>query len=100
MIPVLYVDHGLILIGINPKILTHVKFNLKKKFEMIVLGTLHYFLGLQVLQTQEWIFIYQFKYACDLLRFHMEDRKPTLSSFQYRTKLYAIHITLEVVATL
>ena len=33
MIPVLYVDHGLILIGIDPKLLTYVKFNLKKKFE-------------------------------------------------------------------
>jgi hypothetical protein len=50
IILVLYVD-DLILICTNPKLLTHVKSNLRKKFEMTYLGYLHYFLGLQVLQT-------------------------------------------------
>jgi hypothetical protein len=48
IIPILYVD-DLVLIGSDPKILTHVKSDLKQKFEMIDLGYLHYFLGLQVL---------------------------------------------------
>jgi hypothetical protein len=52
----LYVD-DLILTGSDPKLLTHVKSSLKKKFEMTDLGYLHYFLGLQVLQTKEGIFI-------------------------------------------
>ena len=52
IILVLYVDY-LILTGSDPKILTHVKSSLKKNFEISNLGHLHYFLGLQVLQTKE-----------------------------------------------
>jgi hypothetical protein len=81
IILVLYVD-DLILTGSESKLLNHVKTILKKKFEMTELGFLHYFLGLQVLQTNEGIFISQSKYACDLLRrFHMDDCKPTPSPF-------------------
>lgn len=43
----LYVD-DLILIGSDPKLLNHVKSNLKNKFEMTNIGHLNYFLGLQV----------------------------------------------------
>jgi hypothetical protein len=56
IILVLYVD-DLILTGSDSKILNHVKTNLKKKFEMTDLGFLHYFLGLQVLQTNAVIFL-------------------------------------------
>jgi hypothetical protein len=56
IILVVYVD-DLILIGSDPKILNHVKTSLKKKFEMIDLGFLHYVLGLQVLQTNEGVFL-------------------------------------------
>jgi hypothetical protein len=78
IILVLYVD-DLILTGSDSKILNHVKTSLKKKFEMTDLGFLHYFLGLQVLQTNEGIFLSQSKYACDLLHhFHMDDCKPPL----------------------
>jgi hypothetical protein len=52
---VLYVD-DVILTGSGSKLLNHVKTSLKKKFEMTDLGFLHYFLGLQVLQTNEGIF--------------------------------------------
>ena len=63
----LYVD-DLILIGSDPKLITHVKSNIKQNFEMLEVGNLHYFLGLQVLQTKEGIFLSQSMYACDLLR--------------------------------
>ena len=56
IIRVLCVD-DLILTSSDPNILTHVKSILKKNFEMKKLGFLHYFLGLQVLQTKEQIFI-------------------------------------------
>ena len=80
IILVIYVD-DLIFTGSDPKLLTHVKSSLKQNFEMSDLGHLHYFLGLQVLQTKG-IFLSQSKYACDLLRcFHMEDCKPTPSPF-------------------
>jgi hypothetical protein len=100
IILVLYVD-DLILTGSDPKLLNHVKTNLKKKFEMIDLGFLHYFLGLQVLQTNEGIFLSQSKYACDLLRrFHMDDCKPTPSPFQSGVKLTSTCTSPEVDATL
>ena len=51
IIHVLYVD-DLILTSSDPKPLTHVKSSLKKFFEMSDLLHLHYFLGLQVLQTK------------------------------------------------
>ena len=82
IILVLYVD-DFILTSSDPKLINHVKSSLKKKFDMTDLGYLHYFLGLQVLQSKEGISLSQSKYACDLLRrFHMEDCKPTPSPFQ------------------
>ena len=60
IILVLYVD-DLILTGSDPKLITHVKSSLKQNFEMSDLGHLHYFLGLQVLQTKEGIFLSQSK---------------------------------------
>jgi hypothetical protein len=56
IILVLYVD-DLILTSSDPKLINHVKSNLKKKFDMTNLGYLHYFLGLQVLQSKEGISI-------------------------------------------
>jgi hypothetical protein len=56
IILVLYVD-DLILIDSDSKLLNHIKTILKKKFDMLDLGFLHYFLGLQVLQTNEGIFL-------------------------------------------
>eukprot|EP00253_Pinus_taeda_P026685 PITA_26685 len=58
IILVLYVD-DLILAGSDPNLINHVKSNLKKKFEMTDLGHLHYFLGLQVLQSKEGISLSQ-----------------------------------------
>eukprot|EP00253_Pinus_taeda_P007283 PITA_07283 len=49
---VLYVD-DLILTGSDPNLINDVKSSLKNKFEMTDLGHLHYFLGLQVLQSKE-----------------------------------------------
>ena len=65
------------------------------------LGHLHYFLGLQVLQTKEGVFLSQSKYTCDLLHhFHMEDCKPAPSPFQSGVNLYAACTSPEVDATL
>jgi hypothetical protein len=100
IILLLYVD-DLILTGSDFKLLNHVKTSLKNKFEMTDLGFLHYFLGLQVLQTNEGIFLSQAKYACDLLRhFHMDYCKPTPSPFQSVINLTATCTSPEVDATL
>jgi hypothetical protein len=96
----LYVD-DLILTGSDSKLLNHVKISLKNKFEMADLGFLHYFLGLQVLQTNKGIFLSQSKYVCDFLRrFHMEYCKPTPSPFQSGVKIVATCTSLEVDDTL
>eukprot|EP00253_Pinus_taeda_P031679 PITA_31679 len=100
IILVLYVD-DLILTGSDCNLINHVKSSLKKKFEMTDLGHLHYFLGLQVLQSKEGIFLSQSKYACDLLRFfHMEDCKPSPSPVQSGVKLSVSCTSPEVDATL
>ena len=68
---------------------------------MTELGFLHYFLGLQVLQTNEGIFLSQSKYVCDLLcHFHMDDCKPSLFSFHFGVKIVATCTSPEVDATL
>eukprot|EP00253_Pinus_taeda_P008040 PITA_08040 len=68
---------------------------------MTNLGHLHYFLGLQVLQSKEGISLSQSKYACDLLgHFHMEDCKPTPSPFQSRAKISVTCTSPKVDATL
>eukprot|EP00253_Pinus_taeda_P027463 PITA_27463 len=52
IILVLYFD-DLILTSSDPNLINHVESSLKKQFEMTDLGHLHYFLGLQVLQSKE-----------------------------------------------
>eukprot|EP00253_Pinus_taeda_P024412 PITA_24412 len=100
IILVLYVD-DLILTSSDPNLINHVKSNRKKKFEMTDLGHLHFFLGLQVLQSKEGISLSQSKYACDLLsHFHMEDYKLAPSPFQARAKLSITCTSPEVDATL
>ena len=92
---VLYVYY-LILIGSDPKIITHVKSSLKQNFEMSNLGHLHYFLGLQVLQTKEGIFLFQYKCACDLIHhFDLEDCKPTPSPFRSGVSFLPLLLPLE-----
>lgn len=55
---------------------------------MIYLGHLHYFLGLQFLQSKECVSLSQSKCSYDLLRlFHMEQCKLGPSPYNYRVKL-------------
>lgn len=96
----LYVD-DLILTSSDPNLINHVNSSLKKKFEMTDLGHLHYFLGLQFLQSKEGISLSQSKNSCDLLcHFHMEECKSAPSLFESGAK-HSITCTLpEVDATL
>jgi hypothetical protein len=69
----LYVDDLLIIIN-NNSLIPRLKKQLVDSFEMIDLGTLHYFLGLQVLPLCDGFFISQYKYVMDLLtHFNMDD---------------------------
>ena len=72
IIVVVYVDD--IIFGSNLQILS-VKFGskMKKEFEMLMLGELTFFLGLQVCQSEKGIFISRNKYIKDMLKnFKME----------------------------
>nr|ABB47538.2 retrotransposon protein, putative, Ty1-copia subclass [Oryza sativa Japonica Group] len=51
--------------------------NMRREFEMSMMGELSYFLGLQIKQTPQGTFVHQTKYTKDLLeRFKMENCKP------------------------
>ena len=75
LIILLYVD-DLILTGDELLILS-CKDDLAKKFEMKDLGLLHYFLGLEIWQCSDGLFVSQGKYAWEILeKFNMHGCKP------------------------
>ena len=58
------------------------------EFEMTMMGELNFFLGLQINQSKERIFINQSKYINDLLkRFELENAKPIKTSMSSTIKL-------------
>ena len=67
VILVLYVD-DLVIIGNNEAHIKQVKEELKERFKMTDLGTLHYYLGVEISQHPNQIFLSQTKYATKLLR--------------------------------
>jgi hypothetical protein len=84
---VLYVNN-LIITWISSSSIVVVKTTLHDKFSMIDMGPLHYLLGLEIIQNDSGIKMYQSKYVKDILdRFHMKNCKPTLTPFQSRVRL-------------
>ena len=58
------------------------------EFEMSLMGELTFFLGLQVKQTKEGIFINQTKYTLELLKkYNFESVKPLTTPMATSTKL-------------
>ena len=61
-----------------------------KEFEMSLMGELKFFLGLQIIQETEEIFINQFKYIKDLLKkYQMKNLKPINAPMGASTSLDA-----------
>jgi hypothetical protein len=61
---------------------------MQDEFEMSLLGELSFFLGLQIRQRNQGIFISQNKYIREMLkRFRMEDCKPIITLMQINCKL-------------
>ena len=61
---------------------------MKMKFEMSMVGELNYFLGLQVKQRNNGIFIFQEKYAKNLVkRFGLDSKKHTSTPMSSSAKL-------------
>jgi hypothetical protein len=100
LIVVVYVD-DLLITGNNNDLIHRLKKQCVDSFDMTYLGTLHYFLGFQVLPLCDGFFISQTKYVMDLLtRFKMVDCKPCVNPFQSRVKLTKTCQTPAVDATL
>ncbi|PNX64094.1 copia-type polyprotein, partial [Trifolium pratense] len=69
----LYVD-DLIFTGNDQTLFDKFKALMERNFAMTDLGKMRYFLGIEVKQTKEGIFMFQQKYACEILkRFNMEN---------------------------
>jgi hypothetical protein len=86
VILLLYVD-DLFLTG-EEKLITECKKRLASEFEMKDLGLMHYFLGLEVWQSPERIFLNQGKYTVEILkRFDMLECKPMNTPIEAKLKL-------------
>ena len=71
------------------------------EFEMSDLGLMHYFLGIEVMQTVNGIFIGQKKYVHDILeRFQMKDCNPVSTPTEFGLKLNKDHGGKKVDSTL
>jgi hypothetical protein len=86
VILLLYVD-DLFLTG-EENLITEGKKKLASEFEMKDLGLMHYFLGLEVWQSQERIFLNQGKYAVEILKtFDMLECKSMNTPMETKLKL-------------
>jgi hypothetical protein len=86
VILLLYMD-DLFLTG-EEKLITDCKKKLVAEFEMKDLGLMHYFLGLEVWQSPEKIFLNQGKYAVEILkRFDMLECKSMNTPMETKLKL-------------
>ncbi|GAU27929.1 hypothetical protein TSUD_160240 [Trifolium subterraneum] len=82
-----YVD-DLIVTGNNQRLITDFKMSMKKRFAMSDLGKMKFFLGVEVNQTEEGIFIHQMKYANEILsRFGMQECNSVCSPIVTGCKL-------------
>ena len=82
----LYVD-DLFVIGMDG-LIVDTKRNIAAKFEMKDLGMMHYFLGMEVWQSIDGIFLGQGKYAIEILkRFGMMDCKAMATPMASNLKL-------------
>jgi len=81
LILVMYVDD--IIFGSNEEAMSQsFALVMQKEFEMSLLGELTYFLGLQIQQNEDGIFLSQTKYLKQILKkYGMEDSKPVFGQF-------------------
>eukprot|EP00253_Pinus_taeda_P036726 PITA_36726 len=97
---VVYVD-DLIITGSSAHLIHGIKQDLCRTFDMTDLGLLHYCLGVEVWQTENHIFLFQSKYAKNLVgRFRMQDCKLATTPMGPGLKLSAQSSSLPVDETL
>ncbi|KAL5566704.1 hypothetical protein UlMin_029868 [Ulmus minor] len=87
LIVCLYVD-DLIFTGSNPRMFDDFKKVMTREFEMTDIGLMAYYLGIEVKQKEEGIFISQESYAREILKkFKMNDCKPISTPVECGVKL-------------
>ena len=87
LIVCLYVD-DLIFTGSNQKMFQEFKKAMTKEFEMTDIGLMAYYLGIEVKQKEDGIFISQERYAKEILKkFKMENCKPISTPIECGVKL-------------
>eukprot|EP00253_Pinus_taeda_P014923 PITA_14923 len=97
---VVYVD-DLIITGSSAHLIHGIKQDFCRTFDMTDLGLLHYYLGIEVWQTENHIFLSQSKYAKNLVdRFRMQDCKLAMTPMELGLKLSAQSSSLPVDETL
>lgn len=80
-----YVD-GIILKGNNTKFLEKFVMQLSNRFSLKDLGPLHYFLGVEVINTQNGLFLSQHRYILDLLeQYNMTGAKDVVTPMRNST---------------
>jgi len=83
----LYVD-DVIFTGSNLKMIGDFKHIMMKEFEISDLGLMSYFLGIEVIQGDDEIFIHQRKFAAEFLKkFKMEESNPVKTPIETEIKL-------------
>lgn len=83
----LYVDDH-IFSGNDSVMFSDFKRSMMDEFEMSGLGKMHYFLGLEVVQLDDGIFVSQKKYAWEILdQFKMKNCNPANTPFEFGLKL-------------
>ncbi|KAE8683109.1 hypothetical protein F3Y22_tig00111215pilonHSYRG00067 [Hibiscus syriacus] len=87
LIVCLYVD-DLIFTGSNPSMFNEFKDVMMKEFEMTDMGLMAYYLGIEIKQQKDEIFISEERYANEILKkFKMENCKPISTPAEYGIKM-------------
>ena len=74
--------------GNNVALIDEFKLEMMKVFEITDLGLMTYFLGMEIKQSQDEVFICQKKYAKEILKkFHMEDCMSMSTPMNQKEKL-------------
>ncbi|XP_048226569.1 uncharacterized mitochondrial protein AtMg00810-like [Ricinus communis] len=100
LIVCLYVD-DLIFTGNDPAMFEKFKKSMMTEFEMSDLGLMHYFLGIEIVQSADGIFVCQKKYVREILdRFQMQDCNPASTLAEFNLKINKDHEGKKVENTL
>jgi len=87
---VVYVN-DILMTGNNESYIASMKKELKKGFEMIDLGYVHYYLGIEVTQHPKFIFLSQKKYIGDILnKFGMDECNPLTTLMEQNLNITSI----------